>query len=78
MAVHEERKELVEMPAKMSSCVDPIPLVFEINVRTARSEATESHVERTALASRRRIRVGQQESKLPTQPACAPVADKAA
>ena len=55
---------------KKRAGVDSIHLVFEINVRTARSEATEPHVERKSLGA-----VGapvldkKKANKLPTQPA---------
>ena len=68
MAARVERKAQVETQAKMIACVDSIRLVFEINVRTARSEETEPEAERTDLV--RRTSVGQQESKQPTHPAC--------
>ena len=51
MAARGKRKTQVETQAKMSTGVDSIPLVFEINVRTARSEATEQKAKITALGA---------------------------
>jgi len=51
MPAHGERKAQVETPAKMRAGVNSIPLVFEINLRTARSEATEPQAERTVLGA---------------------------
>ena len=76
MAAHGEMKEQVETPTKMRAGVDSIPLAFEITGETARSETTEPQAERTVLG--RRTSVGQQESKLPTQPARALVVDNPA
>ena len=51
MAAQGEWKAQVETPAKMRAGVDSIPLMFEINVRTARAEATEPQAERTVLGA---------------------------
>ena len=51
MAAQGERKTQVETPAKMRAGVDSIPLMFEINLRTVRSEANEPKAERTALGT---------------------------
>ncbi len=79
MAVHGKRNAQVEMPAKMRAGVDSIPLAFEINVRTARSEATESQAERTAVgAIGAQVMDNNKANKLPTQPARALVLDNPA
>ena len=51
MAPQGERKAQVETPAKMRACVDSIPLMFEINVSTARSEANEPKAKRKAVGT---------------------------
>ena len=51
MPAHGERKAQVETPAKMRAGVDSIPLVFEINVRTARLEANDPQAERTPIGA---------------------------
>ena len=51
MAPQGERKAQVGTPAKMRAGVDSIPLVFEINVRTARLEANDPQAERTTLGA---------------------------
>ncbi len=79
MLSHGERKAQVETPAKMRAGVDSIPLVFEINVRTGRSEATEPQAERTALgAVGAPVLDNKKTNILPKQPASAPVVDKPA
>ncbi len=78
MAVHEERKAQVELPAKMSSCVDSIPLPFEINGRNRSIGSNRVASRENSRWDHRRTSDGQQQSKLPTQPASAPVANKPA
>ena len=79
MLSHGERKAQVETPAKMRAGVDSISLVFEINVRTARSEATEPQAERTALgALGAPVLDNKKANKLPNQPASAQMVDKPA
>ena len=63
----------------MRAGVDSIPLVFEINGRTAQSEETEPQAKRTALgAVGPPVLDNKKASKLLTQPARAPVVDKPA
>ena len=70
MGARGKRKAQVKTPAKMRAGVDSIPLAFEINVRTARSEAYEPRAERTALgAVGAPVLDNKKANKLPTQPA---------
>ena len=69
IAAQGERKAQVETPAKMRAGVDSISLVFEINVRTARSEATEPQAERTAVGTvGAPVLENKKAKKLPNQP----------